>query len=246
MLTTIPPLRFLAGRLTRGGLLGLLAGCAGDDLLLPNDGVPAELRVVSGDEQSAPAGAPIQRPLVVEALDGVGRPVPGAVIVFEFLDSPAGAEVTPATPATDAAGRASAVVKLGLPAGDQRVVARVGDPGSDLSVQFRLTALQPNRGGDGGGDDNDDGDDDGEGGGAGDDGGDGDDGDGDGGDGVGDGSGGRGDGEDDRDDEGKGKDDKGKGGKGKDGKGKDGKGSGGDGDDRDDDDRDDDDRDDDD
>lgn len=238
MLTTTPLLRVSVRRAAAASsLLILLAGCGGDDLLLPNDGAPAELRVVSGDRQSAPAGNPVEKPLVVEALDRLDRPVPGAVIVFEFVDPPAGAEIAPATPATDAAGRASAVVKLGIPAGDQRVLARLDDPGSDLSVQFRLTALQPKGPGD-----SDDGDDDGEGGG-----GDGDD------DGGGGGSGGGGGdegagggggspdddgdeadrGDDDRDDD----KDKGKDGKGKD-KGKDKNkdpGRGGDGD-RDDDD----------
>ncbi|CAN5889023.1 hypothetical protein BH24GEM1_BH24GEM1_29590 [soil metagenome] len=242
MLTTIPPFPFSVRRAAASSLLALLAGCAGDDLLLPNDGAPAELRVVSGDRQSAPAGNPVEKPLVVEALDGLGRPVPGAVIVFEFVDPPAGAEIAPAAPATDAAGRASAVVKLGIPAGDQRVLARLDDPGTDLSVQFRLTALQGKGPGDGG-----DGDDDGEGDGGGGGGGDGDDngGDEDGGGGSGGGGGdeGAGGGGGSPDDDGDGadrdddrNDDKGKG---KDGKGKDrnkGPGRGGDGGDRDDDD----------
>jgi hypothetical protein len=67
-------------------------------------------------------------------------------------------EVAPANTATDSAGRASVEVKLGTPVGDQHVEARLDDPASDLAVQFRLTALQPNRGGGGGGggDDDDD------------------------------------------------------------------------------------------
>jgi hypothetical protein len=116
--------------------------------------------MVSGDRQRAPVGDPIENPLIVEARDGAGRPVPGAVILFEFLDPPVGAELAPANTETDEAGRAAAEVTLGTPPGDQSVEARVDDPDKDLSVQFRLTALRPQRGGgdeggDGDGGDND-------------------------------------------------------------------------------------------
>jgi hypothetical protein len=134
--------------------------CGGGDLFLPgdpNDGVPVELRALSGDGQTAMAGDPVRHPLVVQALDHNDRPVPGAVIVFEFVDPPAGAEIAPPNTETDSTGRASAAVKLGTPVGDQPVEARLADPASDLRVQFLLTALQPNRGG-GGDDDGDDGD----------------------------------------------------------------------------------------
>jgi hypothetical protein len=169
--------------------------CGADDLVLPgdpNDGVPVELRALSGDGQTAVAGDPVRHPLVVQALDHEGRPVPGAVIVFEFVDPPDGAEIAPPNTETDSTGRASAAVKLGTPVGDQPVKARLADPASSLSVQFLLTALQPNRGG-GGDDDGEGGDDgDGSGGGGGDEGDDGDDG--------GNGGGGSGGGDDDDDD----------------------------------------------
>ncbi len=64
----------------------------------------------------------------------MGRPVSGAVIVFEFVGPPSGAEVAPANTETNADGRASAEVKLGTPAGTQRVEARLDDPASDLSA----------------------------------------------------------------------------------------------------------------
>ena len=147
MLTPLIAIRLAAWYLAGGVLITLGAGCAGDDLLLPRDAAPAQLRAVSGDQQSAPAGDPVEDPLVVEALDGAGRPVPGAVIVFEFVDPPAGAELDPANTETDEAGRASAEVTLGTPVGDQSVEARLDAAASDLKVQFRLTALQPNGGG---------------------------------------------------------------------------------------------------
>jgi uncharacterized membrane protein YgcG len=160
MSTSVISIRLATRHLAGVSLVTLLAGCAGDDLLLPKDGAPAELRMVSGDQQRAPAGDPVEHPLIVQALDGVRRPVPGAVIVFEFVDPPNGAEVAPANTETDEAGRASAEVTLGTPAGDQSVVARLDDPASALSVQFRLTAIRSGGGGGnegGGGDDGDDG-----------------------------------------------------------------------------------------
>ncbi|MGH9012230.1 MAG: Ig-like domain-containing protein [Acidimicrobiia bacterium] len=230
MPTSVISIRLAARHLAGVALVTLLAGWAGDGLRLPRDGEPAELRMVSGDQQSAPVGDPVENPLIVEALDRAGRPVPGAVIVFEFVDPPSGAELAPANTETDAAGRASAEVKLGTPAGDQNVEARLDDPASDLSVRFRLTAIQPGGGGggDGGGGD-DDGDDRGEGGGGGDGGG--------GSDGPPDDGGGP-DEDDGDDDKGKGKN----GGKGE-GEGDDNKGKGNDNgdDDEDDGDRDDDD-----
>lgn len=154
MLTSVIPIRLASRCLAGSAIVTLLAGCAGDGLLLPKDGAPAELRMVSGDQQRAPAGDPVEDPLIVEALDGVGRPVPGAVVVFEFVDPPSGAQLAPENTETDAAGRASAEVRLGTPPGDQSVVARLDDPPRGLRVEFRLTALQPKGGGgDGGGDD---------------------------------------------------------------------------------------------
>ncbi len=173
MLTTLIPIPATARSLA-GGIFLTVAGCAGDNLLLPRDGEPAQLRVVSGDQQSAPAGDPVEDPLVVEALDRAGRPVPGAIIIFEFVDQPNGAELSPENVATDEAGRAAAEVTLGTPPGDQSVEARLDDPESDLKVQFRLTAVQGS-GGDGG-DEGEGGGGDGGNGGGGDDGDDGDDG----------------------------------------------------------------------
>ncbi len=169
MLDSLIPIRLATRHIAGVTLITLLAGCSSDDLLLPEDGSPAVLRMVSGDQQSAPAGDPVEEPLIVEALDRAGRPVRGAIIVFEFVDPPSGAELAPANTETDADGRASAEVTLGRPAGDQSVEARLDDPDKDLSVQFRLTALRPQRGGGGGDDDGDEGEGGGGGGGGGDD-----------------------------------------------------------------------------
>jgi hypothetical protein len=155
MPTSLIAIRFGVRYLAGGAFMTLVAGCAGGDLVLPEDGAPAVLRMVSGNQQRAPAGEPVKDPLVVEALDGAGRPVPGAVVVFEFVEPPSGAELEPANTETGDDGRAWAEVTLGTPVGDQSVEARLDGPVNDLKVQFRLTALQ--RGGGGGDGDDDDG-----------------------------------------------------------------------------------------
>ena len=94
----------------------LLAGCAGDDLLLPRDGdagrAPRWCRATGRAHWPA---IRVADPLVVEALDRAGRPVPGAVIVFEFVDPPTGRTWLrrPDTETDAPQGRASAEVTLG-------------------------------------------------------------------------------------------------------------------------------------
>jgi hypothetical protein len=138
------------------GILLPIAACGGDDLFLPDapdDRTPVQLRAYSGGGQSALVGSPVPYPLVVEALDGKGRPVQGAVVVFEFVDPPNGAAIAPPATQTGANGLAAAVVTLGTPAGEQPVDARLDDPARDLSVRFLLTAIRSNSGGGGGNDD---------------------------------------------------------------------------------------------
>ena len=53
--------------------LGLYA--CGEGVVLPNEGVPAAIVVIDGDEQSAPAGAVLGKELVVKVTDSRGRPV---------------------------------------------------------------------------------------------------------------------------------------------------------------------------
>ncbi len=102
-----------AGSIPQGLLGGLassiLLACGGDDLLLPSSGVPANLRLVSGDLQQAEAGTDLPDPLVVEATDAEGRPVAGSRIVFRFEIMVQGGRVSPDTAETD---------ELGLAAGE--------------------------------------------------------------------------------------------------------------------------------
>jgi hypothetical protein len=193
-----------------------LAACSDGDLFIPDDRAPVQLTAISGDGQSAVAGSTVPHPLVVKALDRAGRPVEGAVILFQFVDRPDGAAIAPSAPETDPDGLASVEVTLGRPAGDQPVDALLDAPERDVSVRFLLTAI-PSNGGGGAGDDDDDPPP--EGGGGGGSGGD------DTGGNGGDGGDGDGDHDDGDDDDGDDDDEEGGGGKGK-GKGKGGKGNG--------------------
>lgn len=159
MLVSLQRMRAGARHLVTGTLLLPLAACADGDLLLPespDDRTPVQLRVVSGSGQAAPVRSPVPHPLVVEALDGAGRPAAGVVIVFEFVDPPNGATIAPPVSETDPEGRAVAEVVLGAPAGDQPVEARLDGAASEASVRFLLTAIRVNTGGGGGEDDDDD------------------------------------------------------------------------------------------
>jgi hypothetical protein len=131
-----------------------LAACSDGDLFIPDDRAPVQLRAVSGNGQSAVAGSPVPHPLVVEALDRAGRPVEGAVVLFQFVGRPDGAAIAPSASETDPDGLASVEVTLGRPAGDQPVDARLDDPERDVRVRFLLTAIPSNSGG--GVDDDDD------------------------------------------------------------------------------------------
>lgn len=76
----------------------------------------AFLRVVSGAAQAAPPGTALPDPLVVEALDAAGAPVPGLFVTFA---GPGGAVLAPTGATTDTSGRASTQATLAPTEGDQ-------------------------------------------------------------------------------------------------------------------------------
>jgi PKD repeat protein len=131
-------------------LLGfLLAGCGGANLTLPGGGgeggEPAAIRVVTGDGQSGQVGEPLTAPVVVEVTDAEGLPVEGATVAFELISTGEGAEISPATGTTDAAGRAEARVllgsKVGLQTGEARVIVEGGAvPKTSFSAVATLDA----------------------------------------------------------------------------------------------------------
>src|SRR5262245_17166479 len=109
------------------GLAGLGAalalGCGGSDLTLPGDGRPAQLAVVTGNEQTGAPGQPLPQPLVVRATDAAQAPV--SQVRIAFVVTAGGGHTVPDTATTDADGRASAQWTLGTSMGAQAVEARV-------------------------------------------------------------------------------------------------------------------------
>jgi PKD repeat protein len=123
-----------------------LAGCGGD-LVIPDDGGPASIRVVEGDGQRGSVGEPLTGPVVVEVTDAGHQPVEGATVEFALTSAGVGAEITPATARTNAAGRAQAYVLLGDKVGLQTGEARVTGGGSGPATTFAALALSGTGGG---------------------------------------------------------------------------------------------------
>jgi hypothetical protein len=89
-----------------------LIGC-GDDLVLPNEGLPANLVILDGDRQNGTVGQALPESLVIRVTDRFNDPVQGAVVTW----TPDNGSVNPATSTTDASGRASTTRILGLQPG---------------------------------------------------------------------------------------------------------------------------------
>ena len=116
--------------------LGLTAACGGDGIVLPDESRPATIVIVSGNDQSASAGAALDLPIVVKVNDGLGRPVGGQAVAFTIESG--GGQVTPASVSTGDDGQVAAAWTLGSAAGQQLVKAQVS--GNDLHVQFTASA----------------------------------------------------------------------------------------------------------
>jgi Bacterial Ig-like domain (group 3)/Bacterial Ig-like domain (group 1) len=98
------------------------------------------LAMVSGDNQSAPAGQALAEPLVVEVTDQFGNPIPGMSI--HWL-AEGGGSVSASETQTDEAGRASVERTLGSTVGTQEATASAeGLAGSPAT--FTHTALAGN------------------------------------------------------------------------------------------------------
>jgi hypothetical protein len=98
-------------------------------------GAPTSLAKVSGEPQTGAAGTALAQPLVVRVTDANGNPVAGTTVAFAVTSG--GGTVTPTSAVTDAQGRASATLTLGVAAGAQTVTATVaGLP----AVTFSVTA----------------------------------------------------------------------------------------------------------
>jgi len=93
------------------------------------------LRYAGGDNQTAPSGATLPAPLVVEVTDAQGNPQPGVSVTFETAS---GGKFNPKTPATNAQGLAQTAWALGPAKGVQKATAKA--LATALAVTFQATA----------------------------------------------------------------------------------------------------------
>jgi len=102
------------------------------------EAVAAQIRKVSGDDQTAVINQPFAAPLVVQLLDAQNQPVPNAVVGFAVTSGTASLSAPTAT--TDAQGNAQVSVRAGASAGPIVVSVTFG---ALPAVSFNLTARLP-------------------------------------------------------------------------------------------------------
>jgi hypothetical protein len=118
-------------------VLALLAGCKGNDLVLPGNGTAADLELVDGDNQTGMAGSLLALPLQVKVVDDRGDPLSGHTVAFALDTDAPGARLDPESARSSRGGIAQSRWTLGASGGTQRVIARVTREGSEpLEVQF--------------------------------------------------------------------------------------------------------------
>lgn len=109
-------------------LAAILVFAACDSPTVSSARVPAALRMVSGDTQTAAAGEALQHGVEVRVLNRHGQPVPDVEV--EFAAASGNGTLDPGRDRTDANGVARAAWTLGPVAGEQTAAVRI--PGSDL------------------------------------------------------------------------------------------------------------------
>jgi PKD repeat protein len=135
----------LAPALLLGAALagGLLAGCGGGDLVLPNDETGAVIRVVDGDGQTGTVGQLLASPIVVQVTDADSNPLPGVSVQFVLVSAGDSGDIEPGTTTTDQQGRAQARMLLGDKVGLQTGEARVGQGANPPKAPFTAVASSP-------------------------------------------------------------------------------------------------------
>lgn len=118
-------------------VLVALAACGGDDLVLPNEGQPSNVDLVSGDQQTAGILQAATDSLVVAVTDRFGSPVAGVEVAWA---PSGGGEVSPATSTTAANGRAATQRVLGPQPGGYGTTAVAPALPEDV-VTFTTTAV---------------------------------------------------------------------------------------------------------
>jgi hypothetical protein len=114
-----------------------LGACGGGDLVLPNEGQPAQVEGMSGDSQTGTILEPLRDSLVVKVTDRFGNPVPGIEISWTAGD---GGEVRPATAVTGVNGLAATQRILGAEPGSYATTAVAAALPED-AVTFTTTAV---------------------------------------------------------------------------------------------------------
>ena len=141
--------RVVAGRLMRVGplnrqiralsgwavLLGSIGACGSTEP--PPVQIPAQVQKISGDAQTAPAGATLPLPLVLQVNDSGGNPIPGVTVNFTVLQGE-GSVSTP-TATTGSTGRASTNFTIGTISGSAQEVSAVVQS-TTISASFTATA----------------------------------------------------------------------------------------------------------
>ncbi len=124
-------------------LLFAAASACGKDVVFPEDGIPASIQIVGGNNQTGVAGSPLPDPLSVRVADSEGRPVVSGRVAFVPVVGAQGASLTPDTAVTDAEGKAVSQWQLGSVAGAQVVQARVilATSQTPLSADISATAM---------------------------------------------------------------------------------------------------------
>ncbi len=101
-------------------------------------GAPANIVIISGNNQTGTVGQALGAPLVVEVRDAMNNPV-GAGVGVDFAAATGGGSVSPTSTTTNASGRAQTTWTLGTTAGGQTATAALtAAPGT--SVTFNATA----------------------------------------------------------------------------------------------------------
>ena len=120
-------------------LIALLAfaACGGGDLVLPNEGQPADVSVISGDRQTGTILEPAADSLVIKVTDRFGNPVPDVEVTWA---AEGGGDVQPASVVTGADGRAATQRVLGAQPGTYGTTALVTALPEDVA-SFTTTAV---------------------------------------------------------------------------------------------------------
>jgi hypothetical protein len=127
----------LSRRLVASALSLALGACGGGDLVLPNEGQPAQVEGISGDAQTGTILEPLADSLVVKVTDRFGNPVPGIEISWSANGS---GEVRPATTVTGVNGMAATQRILGSEPGSYATTA-VAPALPEDAVSFTTTAV---------------------------------------------------------------------------------------------------------